>query len=344
MITNIKSAPATININYKKLPRTVIYDKDEFNELYFWWRDQGIAMGIERTKSGGIKLPVRLPRFDVVTHKNLGFELIALAVIDGKDMFYRVQLRTNKLKVVNSKNLDGRQAMSLFVKELQKDGVNITKRYINNGLEIKKAFPKIRIELLRQSYIGMIFDNAHHMDINNSFPAGMAKCCPEWKKTIERLYYGRREHPEYKQILVIMYGMCQSSLIGYKLAHVAKYAVELNNRKVDKMIDYLKSVGCTPIAVNSDGIWYTGPLQDQIDSDKLGWWRHDHKNCKLRYKSDGCYEFIENGKYYPVVRGTTDLDKVKERGSWQWGDIFRNDAAPIDWVFDVERGVVRKNG
>ena len=38
------------------------------------------------------------------------------------------------------------------------------------------------------------------------------------------------------------------------------------------------------------------------------------------------YEFIEDGKYTPVVRGKTKLDRVKPRSEWQWGDIFKYDA------------------
>ena len=34
------------------------------------------------------------------------------------------------------------------------------------------------------------------------------------------------------------------------------------------------------------------------------------------------YEFIENGQYYPVMRGISPLDKVKPRSEWKWGDIY----------------------
>lgn len=338
MVTKIKSASATCNVNYKFLPVTVTTNIDEWNELYQFWKNTGIPKGIERTPSGGIKVPLIGPHWDADVD-NVGAEIIACAVIDGVEMYYRYQYRAHVSKIGN-KTISGAVAFRMFAEELAKDGVDISKWYIKNGASVKATIPSPRIELINSAFANMTFDNCHHIDINNSYPAGMAEFCPEWRKTIERLYRDRKKVPEYKAVLVYSCGYMQSlSNFSAKLAHVSKYAIELNNKKIERMLAYLRSKECMPIAINTDGIWYSGPLLD-INSDKLGWWKTDHKNCKLRYKSPGCYEFIENGKYNVVLRGKTALDKIKPRDKWQWGDIYNVDAEPIQYEL-TDRGVLQ---
>ena len=51
------------------------------------------------------------------------------------------------------------------------------------------------------------------------------------------------------------------------------------------------------------------------------------------------YEFVEDGHYEPVVRGITELDLIKPREEWQWGDIFRNYKLLVPY-FDDKEGIV----
>lgn len=336
MIT-IRSAEPTRHVNYKLLPVTVTTSVDEFNKVYEFWKRSGIPEGIERTPSGAIKKPCRLPCWEAQLD-NVGAEITACAVIDGVNMFYRLQWRAETVKV-NNKTITGAVAFRIFAEELWKDGVDVTASYIKNGAEVKAQIPAPRIELLHPMFVGKTFQNCHHVDINSSYPAGMADCVPKWRPTIERLYSLRKQVPEYKAVLVFTCGYMQSmSNFGARLAHVSKHAIALNNAKIDRMINYLRSQGCTPLAVNTDGIWYSGELQD-INSDKLGYWKTDHRNCQLRFKSAGCYEYIEDGKYTPVMRGKCELDKVKPRDQWQWGDIFNTE--PIIYTFEADRGIMQ---
>ena len=76
--------------------------------------------------------------------------------------------------------------------------------------------------------------------------------------------------------------------------------------------------------INVDGIWYQGEIyHDEDEGPNIGQWANDHINCKWRAKSSGSYEFIEDGKYYPVVQGCTGYDCVKPRTEWEWGDIYK---------------------
>lgn len=342
----IKSAELTLKPNYIKLPVTQTASIDEFNEVYLYWKNKEergeISWGIPRTKSGGIQVKgLRLPRYEVKADKNLGAELVVLALDNNKPAFYRLQYRTS----AKQGTISGRQAYQLFSKELAKDGIDIEKYFINDGEEVKKTIPKAKIQIMRESYKDIIFENAHHLDIHNSYPSGMAEFIPEWRPAIERLYYARKEHPENKEILNLTCGYFQSlkdSRIKAKLAHVSRYAIARNNEKIDQMVEWLKATGRVPVLLNTDGIWFIGEPTN-FDSKVLGEFEEDHRNCILRIKSSGAYEYIEDGKYYPVLRGRTKLDSIKPREQWQWGDIYQENADPIMLTFNRNSGIVEVN-
>lgn len=339
----IKSAKLTLKPNYRKLPVTATSSVDEFNEVYLYWKNKEekgeINWGIPRTKSGGISIKnLRLPRYEVKSDKNLGAELVVLALDGNKPAFYRLQYRAS----AKDNSISGRQAYQLFSKELAKDGINIEDYFIENGEEVKKTIPKERIEILRDSYKDIIFENANHIDIHSSYPSGMAEFIPEWRPAIERLYYGRKEHPENKAILNLACGYFQSlkdNRIKARLAHISRYAKARNNQKIEEMLKWLKSTDRIPVLINTDGIWFIG-APTNLSSKLLGEFEEDHKNCTLRIKSSGAYEYIEDGKYHPVLRGSTRLDKVKPRELWQWGDIYQQEAKVVMLKFDREKGII----
>src|SRR5699024_9571684 len=107
-------------------PVTTTSSVDEFNEVYLYWKkkeEKGeIEYGIPRTKSEGISIKnLRLPRYEVKSDKNLGAELVVLALDGNKPAFYRLQYRSS----AKDNSISGRQAYQLFSKELAKDGINI---------------------------------------------------------------------------------------------------------------------------------------------------------------------------------------------------------------------------
>ena len=108
-----------------------------------------------------------------------------------------------------------------------------------------------------------------------------------------------------------------------------------------------------PILYNTDGVWYYSPngkpYHGEGEGKGIGCWENDHLDCKWRAKSKGCYEFIEEGKYSPVVRGLTKYDKIKpDRTTWEWGDIFKKEAEVIQlklkdeylWLDNELKGVI----
>lgn len=356
-ILEIKSAPATLRVNYNLLPVTRVNTVEEFNTVSSYWRERErrglITRGIARTPSGGISVVnLVLPSYDVFPDANNGCELLVLALNeDDTPAFYRVQYRAYK-KELDEKGRDiilsGHQGYLNLREELRKDGQRIEDWFIDDGEEVKKLIQKPLIYLFHEElFADLTFDNAHHLDINSSYPAGMAEFIPEWRPTIERLYEERNKNKYYslrnKSILVNAIGWFQSlKWFKARLAHVSEYAIRRNNEKVIEMANWLESTGRTILCYNIDGIWFQGE-STRIKSSKLGEFNEDHTNCRIRFKSKGCYEYIEDGVYHPVVRGRTRLDETKSRESWQWGDIYQEDAEIIQYYFDYEEGIIKEH-
>ncbi len=325
-----KGTVPTLKPNYLLIPVTQTSKYTEFNEVVEYYQSKGyFHKGIERTPSGGISLKnLKIPAYDVRSN-SWGAELLVLSKIEDGG-YFRLQFRSaTKGGVEQEQVVHGKQALNKFKQDLNKIGINLEDYYTTNGLEIKKTIEPYRIELLKDSYRDIEFANAHHIDINSSFPSGVVDTFPEFGPVIQDYYNKRKVNPEYKQILNLMIGTMQSSkYFGAKLAHISKEAIRINNAKISAMIDWLKANKRVPILINTDGIWFVGEPVD-FNSNKLGEWKQDHKNCRLRIKSKGCYEFIEDNQYYPVARGARLLDKIKPRAQWEWGDIYKEDCGKI---------------
>lgn len=239
----------------------------------------------------------------------------------------------------------GRHGWNSICEELKKDNIDIN-NYANDpeeGKAIKEsgAFPKYIIDM-DVNIRGKTFDNCHHIDFHSSFPSGLVNTHPEFRKTIERLYHLRKTDPEMKLALNSFIGCRQSPHEPWRRrwTKLASDAIEDNNRRIREMDTRLLANGDQVLGHNTDGIWYTGPIyHGEGEGPELCQWRNDHVNCRFRAKSNGAYEFIEDGKYYPVIRGHTNLDRSKpDRNTWSWGDIFK--LSQRVYRFDDDEGIV----
>ena len=142
---------------------------------------------------------------------------------------------------------------------------------------------------------------------------------------------------DYKHILNFSIGFMQSiNGCGARWAHLAKDAIKDNNDRVRSLAATVEKSGRTVLLFNTDGFWYEGPVfHGKGEGDGLGQWHNDHMNCKFRMSGAGSYEFIEDGKYNPVVRGIPNDTKL----DWHWGDIYTKKAVPNIFTFDEEMGV-----
>ena len=335
----LKRSPVTTKPNYILIPVTRTDKPEEFNEVLFEYRDRGYH-DIVWTRSGGISIKnFRGPYFSLKLN-TWGAEII---VIDYEGCF-RLQFRNKVLDDPNvdevEKKITGTQALNKFYYELKDIGIDLNKYAINNGEEVKKDIEKPLIKLERQSFKEHTFTNVHHIDINSSYPSGVKEYHPEFAPVIDKWYKLKKDgNKEYKAYLNLMIGTMQSKYQNYRYADIAKYAIFRNNQKIRDMAKWLKDNGRVVLLYNTDGIWFMGDPYP-YSSKQLGKFKQDHTNCTFRAKSDGAYEFIEDGKYYPVIRGRTKLDSIKPREEWEWGDIFNEDASKIKkYSVSLEEGV-----
>lgn len=338
-----KLGPCSLEPNYNKIPTNIVPMDDEgaatFNQILAEVDEleKNGYTKIVRSRSGGIsisKRDFRPPCFDIRVLKSC----IELTVLDIDGMA-RIQFRTGLNKIDESGAISGHQSWIKFVTILGRDyGIDIHKYKIENGEEIKKQIPKAMIGLAKGALYDLPYVNVHHIDLNSSHMAGVAEAVPELRQPIEDLYNRRKGNPIYKAILTHTWGYMQSSMVGYGYAHLSKAGLEYTNRNVQELAANVVSAGGMPILYNTDGFWYCGEIYHGPNEGRLlGQYKNDYVNCKLRVKSNGCYEFMDSyGNYKPVVRGYTRLDAVKDREQWQWGDIYNMDAEPVKYGYNPQ--------
>lgn len=323
-ITKYKHAPCTVKPNFIKIPVSNFPMTEEgaheFNVVLDYVLSKKLN-AIKRTPSNGISYKTRFPAYDMRANR----VCVEITLIEESGM-YRFQFRSNGTEIEDgeTKKMYGRQAFAIFKKKCAENGIDLESYAIDNGEEVKKEIEKPYIKFGSPFVQDRIYENAHHIDFHNSYPAGLCNTHPEFRAVIEPLYKGRKEHPEYKQVLNLTVGFMQSiPCTKARWAHLSKDAIADNNRRIEELTKRLRESGHIILSYNTDGIWYIGDIyHGEGEGSNLGDWENDHVNCRFRAKSPGSYEFIEDGTYYPVVRGQTKLDIEKPRSQWVWGDIY----------------------
>ena len=357
-LDKLEKIPVVLNPNITQIPITRLpmneSGVEEFNRIYFLLKEYCKNFNqIQWTEKHYIKRGrlLRLPQWDVSPRAN-GVEITVLC-IEG---MFRVHLKTGFLSKedLDDTKITGKIAFLKFKNICEKHNINLELFAINNGAEVKKTISKAPRELVKSYYEGMIFENAHHIDLNSSYMSGVMTKYPELSEPIKYVYEQRKKakaagdeekNKLYKAILTNTWGYFQSEYIGYKFANLSKAGIDFNNSLLEKVTKGLKEQGFTIIAYNTDGIWYTGNNRlytDEYEGKELCQWKHDHLNCKLQMNSGGSYHFIENGEHNVVVSGITNLDKVKHRKYWTWDDFNSKGAEVNKIVFDFEKGAYFK--
>lgn len=334
-LSTFQSAPPTFRPNYMLIPVNAISLTDEnvqwFNQFYqeiLSYARDGIMTEFETTPSGGICTRIEamqgLKYRIVVSHY-----MVDICVKWFNARYYRFQIGHRKAET----SMTGHRAFCIYQKQLLKDGVDLKTLKINNGLEVKKTIPSPKIEC----YVAydLRINHVYHLDLNSAYNTGMMIAFPELETTIRRLYNKRKECKTFKDVLNMTQGFMQSVLCHYQYAHISKAGYVYTVNKIDDLTKKIQDWGGRIVAHNTDGIWYQskkGPYHDEEEGIDIGQWKTDHYDCTIRFKSKGCYEYIEDGVYTPVVRGLTSYDKVKPRSEWEWGDIYRSDVIQYSFV------------
>lgn len=336
-----------------KIPITIFDINDEgmnaFNDVFNYVKSNKDLTLITRTEGGYISKDRRYflpPMYDIRANKSC--VEITLLLEEG---CWRFQFRYNFKK--ESEAMSGKEAFQRFTNKLKSiSNIDIWNYKVNNGIEFKKQnAPRYIIDLdenlnrpTENIEEALIWENVHHIDFHNSFPAGLANVCPEFRPTIEYFYNNRKPyHPEYKGVLNSLVGILWSeNFYGACFSPLAIAAINDNNQRILDLTKRLEESDRIPLLWNTDGIWYVGDIyHGEGEGDKLGQWENDHTNCKLRIKSKGAYEYMEKGKCFAVVRGQTNLDKIKPREDWEWGDIFKKESTVSLYGFNDKIGVYK---
>ena len=332
-------------VNYMKLPITAV-DIETYNEIVDLCKEcSEIKRGIHRTPSGGIELSAnrQINVWDSKCRSTkkgtcTGAEIVILMIgfVDGVLVHWGGRIQIGKYAEESTNGLSGHNAYAKFRSMLKRRGIDIENSFISaeEGKEEKSHIEKPLIDLAFGTKENTVYEHAYHYDLNSSYAAGMKEKVPEWGELIDYLFNNRKTNSEYKDVLNMTIGYFQSEYIKCRLAHISRYAIQRNNEKVvEKSLEVIRK-GCDILCYNTDGFWFTNPKGVELESSyQLGEWKIDHKDCTIRFKSKGVYEFIENGKYTPVARGSTALDRTKPRSTWEWGDIFNEDAKIIIYEF-----------
>ena len=340
-----------IRVNYLKIPVTLFDTTDEgmkqFNDIYAWCLEQDWLKEICRTKSGGISVKIRnlSPSFDV----RMINSVIELTLITIKGA-WRFQFRPiPKWLEGEDKEMYGRQGFEKFKRVCKKHGIDLNNYKVTKeeGKQIKQTIEKPMIDCIPR-YLNTTTEHVYHVDFHQSYPAGLVNTHPEFKPVIDECYKMRKEKGKeiYKAVLDYTIGFMQANF-NPVLAHLSRDAIADNNRRLRELERAIvRTCKYQIVAHNTDGIWYrdvygSGPFHGEGEGKGYGQWENDHLDCTIRFKSAGCYEYIEDGKYTPVVRGRTDYDHVKPREEWEWGAIYIRDCKPIKYKFVEGEGVKR---
>ena len=331
------------NPNYMMIPVTLLEPNKEnaelFNKILKLLEEADFHL-LQRTPSGGIAKGINkliLPAYDY-TYTLTNAEI---TILYSKGA-WRIQFRSPIFEDSDTgKKISGKKAFIMFKKYCADYNINLDDYAVDNGLDIKGEIESPLICMANAGQKDRIWNNVNHVDFHNSYPAGLVNTHPEFHDVIKMCYDKRKEKDKmYKAVLNLSIGFMQSKWCGYKYATLSRDAINDNNKRIKELAQRLTDAGNIILAYNTDGIWYKGDVyHGEGEGKDLGQWENDHVNCTFRMKSDGAYEFIEDGKYHPVVRGYTRLDRIKDRSNWEWGDIYQ---AEIETYSITEEGIIYK--
>jgi hypothetical protein len=346
ILEKYKHCKLKLDANLKLIPVTLFDINDrgmnDFNEVYNYVKNYEEITPITWTPSGGISTSRRnfLPPMYGIKAGRSFVELVVLI----KEGMWRFQFRNDYKK--QETVMPGTKAITMFARKLHTEGIDLYKYLVYNGIKERDTVPKYIIKTdarycpeVEDIKDAPIWENVNHIDFHSSFAGGLANAYPEFRNALEFFYKNRKQNPEYKGVLNSTVGIMWSEHYkGCGFVRLAKAAITDNNKRLMDLTKRLEESGRIPLLWNTDGVWYHGDIyHGEGEGSGLGEWENDHVNCKFRVKSRGCYEYIEDGCYYPVARGVAEERKV----GWDWGSIFKPGNELIKYGFEEGNGVFK---
>ena len=331
-LKNYKSTP----YHYWKRERNVIKDRNEFSAIAAFCITVGKKYEVSHNNSIRKVGPILVNGWFVNnTNSKNSFEIGC--IIDGQVYDFIYILRERE-KIPGEPT--GRDALRRFTQHMHTIAAVYSTKSNEFVATIKEQINKPYIKLANVFY-GTWADReltyVHHIDRHSAYPASLCEAHPEFYDYFNELYEGRQDNPEYKCYLNYCIGAMQSLKLNCtRYPELARDAINGNNKWMDMMTERLKKQGFMVIAYNTDGIFYADfkkpnrLYHDELEGDGMGQWRHDHHFEKIRFKSAGAYEYIENGIYHAVVRG---IPKTLS-DTFVWGDIYKHNPKRYCWKAD----------
>lgn len=337
------------NVNKKRIPIVEIpYSNYQlWNSLYLYAKKHYVE--VQPTPSLGLPNGRYKGHYRyMVTHINQSHELV-MVVSSG---CYRFIIQPSKQK---TNTVSGRKSVLELYKLMDKYKIDFSKYACEprEGNKTKKEIESPIIAETHKIYLNKIFEHMYHLDLNSSYASRIVETYPELREVYDELYQKRKDNDgKYKHVLTNSIGCFQSPYCPdwncrrkskpYQFAKLSKIAVNGTKKKVLEYKQKLLKNKKIPILINTDGIWYyssNGPYHDKDEGTNLCQWKNDHNDCKFLMTSAGSYQYIENGVVHTVLRGTSNLDKIKQREDWEFGDIQRLNGRAY-YFFDEEKGIV----
>ena len=349
-LTEFEHSKYKVIVNKKTIPVVEIpYSNYQlWNDLYFYAKKH--FREVKPTKS----LAIPNGRFKghfryMVTHNNQSHELVIVCASGC----YRFLIQPSKLK---GNTVSGRKSVLELFKIMDKYNIDFSKYACNSsqeGLNIKQQILSPVIKVVRNLYLNRVIDHVYHLDLNSSYASRVVEAYPELREVYTELYNNRKNDNDlFKHVLTNSIGCFQSPYCPdwhdrrrakpFMFSNLSKIAINGTVAKIKSFQERLIKKGKIPLLINTDGIWYyssNGPYHDKEEGTSLGQWKNDHLDVKFLMASAGSYQYIENGVCKTVLRGTSNLDKIKQREDWEFGDIQRLNGRAY-YFFDEEKGIV----
>ena len=290
-----------------KRKSNIVKDVNEFNEIIAYC--QSHPREYELTENGAIKSDTLMTDGWCWDNKNkVSHNTFSIILIKG-GLLYQFTFWPGKDEQ-EEKGITGGHALQRF---RDKCGYLARNYAMTDNAQIAEVKKEIKKPLICLTSIGELLQgreihDVKHLDIHSAYPAALCKAHPEFYDYFNELYEGRHAHPEYKCYLNFCIGAMQSlKLPGRRYPELARDAINGNVDYILEKTERMIRKGFSVIGYNTDGIFYTHPLgleyHDEDEGDAMGQWRTDHRFEKIRFKSAGAYEYIEDGEYHAFVRG-----------------------------------------
>ena len=250
--------------NYLLIPAYKTSDYKEFNALLDEVKKlKGFKqIKFKRTKKRALCTEQRvlwqeMPGYEIKKDYGNGVEILILSYELGH---CRIQFRPTGNKGADENKINGRQAFNKFKKDCEKLGIDLESYRVDEelGYEIKQTIEKPKIAVASNLFLNKTFEHVNHLDINSSYPAGLAESHPEFDPLIRKYFKKRKTNKDYKAILNLTIGFMQSIYVDYRYSQLSKDAIHVNNRKVDEMTRWLQKHDRVVLLWNTDGIWFAG--------------------------------------------------------------------------------------